>query len=73
MNGQKMRAIVEFVRSQGELPTDQMGHVLSEDDLLVWYGLDKVLTREERLDVKEELQGMAEAQELVERLRSEMP
>ena len=69
MNTCKMMAIAELIRGQGGLPTDQMGEILSPEDVLVWFGLDKLLTAEEQAEAKRELGAMAEAQALVERLR----
>ena len=69
MNQHKLRAILEFVRRQGPLPTDQFGQVLGTKDLLEWFGLAGVLSSEERVCVGRELTMMREAQALVERLQ----
>lgn len=70
MNPHKLRAIVELVRRQGRLPTDQWGCVLSPDDMLVWFELKSDLSAEEQREVKRELAAMADAEALVDRLRS---
>ena len=69
MNWYKIRSILDFIRSQGRLPTDERGVILDQDGILVWYGLDKVLTVEEERLVKQELLAMMEAQAFMERLR----
>jgi len=69
MNQHKLRAILEFVRWQGPLPTDQQGQVLGTGELLEWFGLAGVLSSEERVCVGRELAMMREAQALVERLQ----
>lgn len=68
MNVHKMRVIQEHVRRQGRLPTDQWGNPLSPDDLLVWFGLSKLLSAQEQIEVKRELIAMAEAEALVDTL-----
>ena len=65
----KMRNIIDFVRSQGKLPTDQSGEILSPDDLLVWFDLDKSLTRYEQIMIKKEFEAIAEAQRAIEILK----
>ena len=69
MNKYKIRDIVDFIRRQGKLPTDQFGQILPVDDLLVWFGLDECLSRYEQRCVKQELATLAEAQLAVERIR----
>ena len=64
MNPYKVRAIVEHVRRQGGLPTDQFGNVLPPDDLLVWFGLNKVLTIDEQRHMKNEFEAMQEGQSI---------
>ena len=71
MNRYKIRSILDFIRSQGRLPTDERGVILDQDDILVWFGLDELLTREEQRQVKQELLAMIEAQAFMERLRLE--
>lgn len=73
MNGNNVRHAVGFVRSQGSLPRDSAGNVLDEEDLLVWFGLDKVLSRFEQMQVKKELAVMTEAEDFFERLRLSAP
>jgi hypothetical protein len=69
MNGHKLRAIMDYVRGHGRLPTDRFGEVLSPDDMLVWFGLRNVLTVEEQYQVKAELASMAEAEAFMDQLR----
>ena len=71
MNRYKIRSILDFIRSQGRLPTDERGVILDQDDILAWYGLDKLLTVEEERLVKQELLAMIEAQAFMERLQLE--
>lgn len=68
MNPHKLRAILDFVRSQGALPTDQFGEILEAGDLLVWFDLGEALSAEERMHVARELAQMREAQTFVDRL-----
>ena len=44
MNPHKIRVIEAFIRSQGGLPSDQFGKILGPDELLVWFGLNQVLS-----------------------------
>ena len=69
MNWHKQREIIEFIRSQGGLPVDGTGRALSPDEVLAWFGFDKLLTQREQEEVKREICEMAEAQALSERLR----
>ena len=69
MNQHKMRAIIEFVRGRGPLPTDQFGEILDAQDLLAWFGLTGMLSSEERACVSRELAMMREAQAFIERLQ----
>ncbi|MFA6175613.1 MAG: hypothetical protein WC765_03425 [Phycisphaerae bacterium] len=69
MNIYKKQDIVSFIRKQGKLPTDQFGQILPVNDLLLWFELDKCLTRLEQEMIKKELAAMAEAQEALEKLR----
>ena len=71
MNRYKIRSILDFIRSQGRLPTDERDVILDQDEILVWYGLDKLLMVEEQRLVKQELLAMIEAQAFMERLRLE--
>ncbi len=71
MNRYKVHSVLDFIRSKGRLPTDERGGILSQDNILVWFGLDKLLTAEEQLWVKGQLLAMIEAQEFIERLRLE--
>ena len=69
VNLYKIRYVLEFIRRQGRLPTDQHGQVLSAHDMLAWFGLRDCLTLEELSYIEEELVGMIEAERAVERLR----
>ena len=71
MNWYKIRSIVAFIGGQGPLPSDERGVILDQDDILVWFGLDKLLTVEEARLVKQELLAMMEAQAFMERVRME--
>ncbi len=69
MNRYKLEAIIKMVRDQGRLPTDQWDEVLEGDDLLVWFGLDNVLTANEKVLVKMELAALADAEACMDQLR----
>ncbi len=71
MNRYKVRSVLDFIRSKGRLPTDERGAILRQDDILAWFGLDKLLTGEEQRCVKVELLAMIEAETFIERLRME--
>ena len=72
MNVYKIRYILEFIRRQGKLPTDRWGQTLDGGDLLVWFGLDKHLTKEEQIQITQELSAMAEAEMVVDQIKMEM-
>jgi len=69
VNLYKIRYIVEFIRRQGKLPTDQYGQVLCASDLLAWFGLSECLTVDELSYIEKELDGMIEAEIAMERLK----
>ena len=69
MNIYKKRNIVDSIREQGSLPTDQFGQVLSPDDLLVWFGLNECLTRAEQYIIKEELAAMVDTELAMDKLK----
>ena len=69
VNLYKIRYVLDFIRRQGKLPTDEYGEFLSARDLLVWFGLKECLNTDERSYIEEELVGMIEAEIAVERLR----
>ncbi|MCK4342542.1 MAG: hypothetical protein KAY37_12555 [Phycisphaerae bacterium] len=71
MNRYKIRSILDFIRSQGRLPTDERGVILHQDDIVAWFGLNKLLTVQEQRLVKQELLAMIEAEAFMERLRLE--
>ena len=62
MNIYKKKKIIDFVREQGRLPTDQFGQILSPADILAWFGLTECLTRAEQNIIKEELAGLIDAE-----------
>ena len=69
MNIYKLRKIIDWIRRQGRLPTDEFGQILSVDDLMGWFGLTEWLTRAEQLTVKKELTAVVEAELALERLK----
>ena len=69
VNLYKIRSVLEFIRRQGRLPTDQHGQLLSAHDMVVWFGLRDCLTLEELSYIEEELVGMIEGERAVEHLR----
>jgi len=69
MNKRKVWNILDFIRGQGKLPTDQFGQILPVDDLMVWFGVAERLSAEEKRQVRLELAAMAEAQQTLEELR----
>ncbi len=68
MNIYKLRKIIDLIRRQGKLPTDQFGQILPVDDLMGWFGLTEFLTRTEQRCMQKELAAMVEAELAVERL-----
>ena len=71
----KPRKIMDWIRSQGRLPTDEFGQILSVDDLMGWFGLNECLTVDEQLYMERELKGIIEAESTVlrlEQIRSDM-
>lgn len=71
MNPHKIRTIVDHIRSQGGLPTDEFGGILPADDLMAWFGLNDMLKPDEQERMKAELGMMAEAQILDDQLKSQ--
>jgi len=69
MNPYKLRVLVEHVRRQGRLPVDQFGNTLSSADLMVWFGLNTCLSRDEQRIVQHELELIAEAEAMGDSLR----
>ena len=69
MNIYKLRKITDWIRSQGKLPTDEFGQILSIDELMGWFWLSECLTRWERLHMKKELAALVEAELSIERLK----
>jgi len=74
-NVYKLRKIMDWIRNQGRLPTDEFGQILSVDDLMGWFGLNECLTVDEQLHIERELKGIIEAEPTVlqlEQIRSDM-
>lgn len=69
VNLYKIRYVLEFIRRQGRLPTDAYGQLLSARDMVAWFALKDCLTRDELSYIEEELVGLIEAEQAVERLR----
>ena len=69
MNVYKLRKIVDWIRNQGKLPTDQFGQILPVDDLMGWFGLSDCLTIDEQLYIERELKGIIEAELAVEKIK----
>ena len=69
MNIYKLRRILEHIKSQGKFPTDMFGEILSIDELVLWYGLDKQLTAEEQREVKKELAQLVETEKCIDMLK----
>ena len=72
-NVYKLRKVMDWIRNQGRLPTDEFGQVLSVDDLMGWFGLNECLTVDEQLHIERELKGIIEAESTVlqlEQIRS---
>ena len=67
-NVYKLRKIVDWIRNQGRLPTDQFGQILPVDDLMGWFGLSDCLTIDEQLYIERELKGIIEAESAVAQL-----
>ena len=68
INLYKIRGVLDVIRRQGKLPTDQFGQILSTDNILGWFNLRECLTLDEQAYIEEELTGMIEAQNALERL-----
>ena len=74
-NVYKLRKIMDWIRNQGRLPTDEFSQILSVDDLMGWFGLNECLTVDEQLHIERELKGIIEAESTVlrlEQIRSDM-
>jgi len=69
MNVYKVRKIIEWIRTQGKLPKDAYGQVLSVDDLMGWFGLNGRLTGGEQLYIRKELAAMIEAELALEEIK----
>ena len=69
VNLYKIRYVLDFIRRQGKLPTDEYGQILSASDLLGWFGLKECLNTDELSYIEQEFVGMIEAEIAVERLK----
>ena len=69
VNLYKIRYVLDFIRRQGKLPTDEYGEFLPASDLLAWFGLKECLNTDELSYIEEELVGMIEAEMAVEKLK----
>ena len=69
MNIYKKRDIIDLIRKQGKLPTDQFGQILPVNDLMSWFDLDKCLDASEQEAIREELTGLVDAEEAMEKIR----
>ena len=71
MNPYKIRTIVDHIRSQGGLPTDEFGNILPADDPMALFGLNDLLKPDEQERMKAEFEMMAEARLLDDHLKSQ--
>ncbi len=69
MNIYKLRKIMDCIRNQGKLPTDQFGQILPVNDLIGWFGLSECLTIDEQSYIEIELKGIIEAELAVEKIK----
>lgn len=69
MNIHKLRMVMDYIRRQGGIPIDGTGRRLTDDETLTWYGMDAILTADERQRVKQELAALAEVDRCIEMLR----
>ncbi len=68
-NVYKLRKIMDWIRNQGRLPTDEFGQILPIDDLMGWFRLSDCLTIDEQLYIERELKGIIEAELAVEKIK----
>jgi hypothetical protein len=64
---------MKWIQDRGRLPTDQFGNTLEAADLVVWFGLNRVLDSEESKMVERELAALAEAEAIIDQLRATTP
>jgi hypothetical protein len=69
MNIHKLRRVLEHIKSQGKLPTDTFGEILSVDELILWFGLNQCLSVEEQRVMKQELAQLVEVETCIDMLR----
>ena len=65
MKQEKLKGILNVIK-YSELPTDRWGHVLSYEDLVVWFRLDESLEPEELDYMKRRLAELAEIQNAID-------
>jgi len=65
MNYDKLNCIL-YVIKDSKLPTDRWGHVLSYEDLIVWFGLNESLEPDELDYMKRRLAELAEIQNAID-------
>jgi hypothetical protein len=70
MNSYKMSCLVEFIRRYMKLPTDFFGQTLCPDDIIAWYGFDRILFTEERAYLKQILSAMTEIETAIDQLKT---
>jgi len=68
MNFDKLNCILCVIKDS-KLPTDRWGHVLSYEDLIVWFGLDEFLEPEELNYMKRRLAALAEIQNAIDMMK----
>ena len=68
MNIYEQKMLWELFRKTG-LPRDQFGNFLPVKDMIVWFELDRVLTREDQEWIANELRAMVKAECLMEQIR----
>ena len=61
MNYTKLNSTLKVI-SEGELPRDMWGHVLSGEEMIVWYGFDEILDADELKYIERRLTELAETQ-----------
>jgi hypothetical protein len=70
MNTYTLRQIVKFIQDQGRLPTDPYGQTLCPQDVLAFYGLNTLLHPDEQRLLRREIVALAEAEAIMDQLRS---
>lgn len=68
MNYNKLNTILTVIKNS-DLPRDRWGHILSYQDLIVWYGLNESLEPDELEYMKKRLAEMVEIQNAIEMMK----